>query len=256
MQAIKAIKAIKITKGDIKWFLSIIGSGFIFLCKLLYILPIIVLIFLFKLINCRNDLQPTYLISILARFKHKDVLYYLGTVYGRANTDLLDYNMAFLCFNTSAELGNYESTLALARMYYYGHGVEQDYNQAAYYYEKAGNGRKVLLSYKKLGDKYAFGRPNYNRDYKQAISYYLLGNEPKLAVTTMHLLLKSPIVDENDKFIVLMDHKFAKIISGNKYLRRHKNQRIEQIKAFLAELNLPPDMTNLIFTYFTSYSLD
>ncbi len=53
---------------------------------------------------------------------------------------------AFESYKTAAEHQNFEAQLCLADCYYYGKGVEQDYSQAAYWYEKHGYSEGNMLS--------------------------------------------------------------------------------------------------------------
>jgi len=76
-------------------------------------------------------------------------------------------------YKLEIENGNDEAMSNLGSLYYIGHGCEQDYTKAIYYYEmaaKLGNEEAI----ENLGYCYYYGR-NVKVDYKKAFHYFALG---------------------------------------------------------------------------------
>ncbi len=71
------------------------------------------------------------------------------------------------------EIDDSKAYLALGRLYYAGHGVEQDFNKAFFYFSKLENEPGALYI---LGRMYEYGEGT-NKDLKLALSYYKKASE-------------------------------------------------------------------------------
>lgn len=98
-------------------------------------------------------------------------------------------------FQKAAKQGNTMAMHYIGELYYYGEGVEQNFDEAKKWYQKAA-GLRCESSYNSLGDIYL-----KEKDYKKAMEYYVKGADlgSYLSLTNIGNLYEKGYFYENDK---------------------------------------------------------
>jgi TPR repeat protein len=88
-------------------------------------------------LRAKNLKDAYYWYEIGATKGDPHCLYMMGFAYEGNEVVAADPVKSFTCFKQAAEKGNPTCQAQVAYRYFYGDGVEQDYSQAAYWFEKA-----------------------------------------------------------------------------------------------------------------------
>lgn len=80
----------------------------------------------------------------------------------------VDYNKAVYWFVRAAEKGDYYASLMLGDVYFYGTGVEQSFEEALYWYKKAATAKEAGDAFYKIGFCYHYGLGVEKNDYEAA----------------------------------------------------------------------------------------
>ncbi|MGM9971910.1 MAG: tetratricopeptide repeat protein [Anaeroplasmataceae bacterium] len=116
----------------------------------------------------KDYLKSFEIMNTLAKDGYTQAQYELGKFFYYGYGIDVDYNKAVYWFVRAAEKGDYYAALKLGDSYFYGVGVTQSYDEALFWYKKAATTKGGSEAFYKIGFCYHYGLGVAKNDYEAA----------------------------------------------------------------------------------------
>ncbi len=114
----------------------------------------------------KDYLKSFEIMNTLAKDGYTQAQFELGKFFYYGYGIEVDYNKAVYWFIRAAEKGDYYAALKLAESYFYGVGVEQSFEESLFWYKKAATTKEGSEAFYKIGYCYHYGLAVESNDYE------------------------------------------------------------------------------------------
>ncbi len=133
----------------------------------------------------KNDIDFKDIFDFCLKHINPNTQNMLGFIYNHGHGVDQDYQKAMYYFQLVADQGYAIAQTNLGGLYNHGHGVEQDYQKAMYYFQLAAD-QGFAFAQNNLGWFYSHGH-GVEQDYQKAIHYYQLAVDQGFALAQNNL---------------------------------------------------------------------